>query len=151
MTDQEIFNKVLAHLREQGRPAELEPGSCAYRAADGATCAVGCLIPDHAYDPCIEGSTLVELAFRAGGGVPDEALTANSVLLDEVLARSGIAWRQYPLLRELQIAHDLCLSGEMDAEGHLVWGRFDPALRIPNWEARMLTVAAKHGLVYTAP
>lgn len=53
---QGVFNHVVNHLREQGRPA-LDPliNSCRYRyqPPDGPTlaCAAGCLIPDKDYDP----------------------------------------------------------------------------------------------------
>lgn len=49
MTDQEFFDKTLAHLRKQGKAAVDEVGACFYRADDGATCAIGCHIPDEAY------------------------------------------------------------------------------------------------------
>ena len=55
MNDQEIFDKVAAHLIKQGGPARDENNDCAYRAPNGRTCAVGCLIPDSAYDPDMEG------------------------------------------------------------------------------------------------
>ena len=55
MTEQEIFDTVLTHLREQGEAATSAGGSCRYRGANGTACAVGCLIPDELYDPLIEG------------------------------------------------------------------------------------------------
>lgn len=57
MTDQEIFDKVAAHLIRQGGPARDGNKDCAYRAPNGRTCAVGCLIPDSAYDSDMEGRT----------------------------------------------------------------------------------------------
>jgi hypothetical protein len=57
-TNQELFNKAVAHLRTQGRPARL-PGdadrqACAYRGINKMMCAVGCLIPDELYGPDLE-------------------------------------------------------------------------------------------------
>ena len=50
MTNQEIFDTVVAHLRKQGVQSKL-PGSntCAYRSPEGLKCAAGCLIPDEDY------------------------------------------------------------------------------------------------------
>ncbi len=56
MTKQETFDKVVNHLRKQGRRATRGP-SCAYRSLDGAMCAAGCLIPDSKYRPDMEFNT----------------------------------------------------------------------------------------------
>lgn len=59
-TYQETFDRVITHLKTQGRQAMLNApeialkGSCAYRAPGGLRCAIGCLIPDDLYDPRIE-------------------------------------------------------------------------------------------------
>jgi hypothetical protein len=60
MTNQEIFNKVLTHLRTQGSQAKMfpegspNPNSCAYRGHNGTMCAVGCLIEDKEYEEDFE-------------------------------------------------------------------------------------------------
>lgn len=59
MTAQEIFDKVINHLLQQGAPAlnyhyDDDP-KCRYRADSGFKCAIGCLIPDDQYDPLMEG------------------------------------------------------------------------------------------------
>lgn len=59
MTAQEIFDKVINHLLQQGGPAlnynyDDDP-VCRYRSNNGLKCAVGCLIPDDQYDPLMEG------------------------------------------------------------------------------------------------
>lgn len=56
MNNQEAFDKVAKHLLTQRAKAMKTPTVCAYRAADGKTCAVGCLIPDDLYYPAMEGS-----------------------------------------------------------------------------------------------
>ena len=77
--EQEIFDKVVKHLRAQNKKAYDEIGRvCVYLAADGLKCAAGCLIPDghpaaqirHAW-PMIPGDQftppyLVEIADQIG-------------------------------------------------------------------------------------
>lgn len=49
LTAQEMFTTVVLHLRKQGRRAVEEKDGvfyCRYRASDGASCAVGCLLTD---------------------------------------------------------------------------------------------------------
>lgn len=59
MKKQEIFDTVVAHLLKQNAQSKTD-GSCSYRGADGAMCAVGCLIKDEFYDSEIEGYNLEE-------------------------------------------------------------------------------------------
>lgn len=54
LTRQEAFDKALAHLRQQGRPA-MNVALCAYRSDDGGKCAIGALIPDDMYSMVMEG------------------------------------------------------------------------------------------------
>jgi hypothetical protein len=61
-TQQELFDKAVAHLRQQGDHARArndyhlpqDMGSCRYRTADGKKCAIGCLISDADYTPDLE-------------------------------------------------------------------------------------------------
>jgi len=54
MTEQEVFDKVVAYLRQQNYvPAETQ-GTCVYRGDNGRMCAVGCLIPDELYSGDLE-------------------------------------------------------------------------------------------------
>tara|TARA_R110002072_G_scaffold151470_1_gene300768 strand:- start:5923 stop:6336 length:414 start_codon:yes stop_codon:yes gene_type:complete len=46
MKPQEIFDKVLRHLEDQGGRAVDEAGYCMYRAPDGRACALGALVDD---------------------------------------------------------------------------------------------------------
>ena len=98
MTPQEIFDTVARHLFTQGERAgivtdddcELGTGfSCRYRAPDGATCAVGKLIPDDAYDPGMEGNAVDTICSAYGDMLP-------AWMLD-----------QQVLLDRLQIVHDV--------------------------------------------
>ncbi len=70
MTPQEIFDKVVNHLRAQGAKSEMDSPVdgpiCAYRGEGGLMCAVGCLIPDSDYRSGMENISAQHLAlFRA--------------------------------------------------------------------------------------
>ena len=77
MTNQELFNRVVAHLRAQGCAAKewvtrsngAKSNLCRYRTADGKKCAVGCLIPDDRYTPELEGKTATQEAVAAAAGL----------------------------------------------------------------------------------
>ncbi len=51
---QQTYNKIARHLLTQGKQA-LSADNCSYLDYDGNTCAVGCLIPRHEYNPTMEG------------------------------------------------------------------------------------------------
>lgn len=82
---QAIYDHVCRHIAVQGFRAT-NGLMCRYRGAGGASCAVGCLIPDKDYFGSMEGNS------------------ANNLykirLLPEYL------WPHLDLLRELQSAHD---------------------------------------------
>ena len=63
MTKQEIFDKVVRALIEQGRPS-VDPitGFCLYRGPDGVKCAAGFLIPDERYQAIFEDQDIYSLA-----------------------------------------------------------------------------------------
>ena len=57
MTKQQIFDKIADHLLTQNA-VSVGPGDnamCKYRADDGLSCAIGCLIPDELYVKKLEG------------------------------------------------------------------------------------------------
>lgn len=60
MTNQEAFNIIVRHMRQQGKRSMSSdiPGMCAYRGKDGTKCAVGALIPDEEYHPDMEGESV---------------------------------------------------------------------------------------------
>ena len=53
MTNQEAFDKVVRHLRKQGKPAR-NGITCQYRTTDGDKCAIGALISDEEYNAKFE-------------------------------------------------------------------------------------------------
>jgi hypothetical protein len=93
MNNQEVFNRVVTHLRAQGRKSVAGLGSdrpfCLYRGDDGASsCAVGCLIPDDVYTPEMEGRGIDELV-------------EQFCVIEQLFA--GV---EYSLLKDLQHLHD---------------------------------------------
>jgi len=68
---QKAYEKIRAHLIEQGRPAMNASGECLYRSETGLKCAVGCLISDDAYHEKLEDNTpmddRVQEALRKSG------------------------------------------------------------------------------------
>ena len=103
MTPQEVFNKVVTHLRTQGCKAQhlVSPGTvtqtadyvCRYRQqTDTHTfkCAVGCLIPDEEYRTDMEGHGL-------------DSLLESGLLTSE---RQKEFFQHRRLLQALQQIHD---------------------------------------------
>lgn len=81
MNVQEIFNKVVTHLAQQGVRSiggEKDMGvatsaKCAYRGSNGTSCAIGCLILDQFYYPDMEGEAASSCNVR-------KALVSSGVL-----------------------------------------------------------------------
>jgi hypothetical protein len=98
MNNQEIFDKVVTHLRKQNAKSVGDHQECLYRSPDGGMCAVGCLIPDSEYNEDIEGVGIhsFQNVFKS----------LHERLLESVLGSSGISKRSYKLLSELQDVHD---------------------------------------------
>lgn len=61
MTEQEVFDKVKAHLLQQNSKALYKGSGGVYKAEDGKKCAVGCLIPDELYEERFEGLGVLTL------------------------------------------------------------------------------------------
>lgn len=59
MTDQEVFDKVIAHLRAQKCQSVDDTNQCVYRGPRGEKCAAGIFIPDDQYFPWMEGKFVV--------------------------------------------------------------------------------------------
>lgn len=87
MTNQEIFDMVVTHLRRQGCKAH-NGMECLYRFG-ALACAVGCLIPDDKYEARFEGRSIREWW-----------------PLRECLMGLGISLEQFDLLVDLQTTHD---------------------------------------------
>ncbi len=92
-TNQEVFDKVIAHLEVQGEQALSDNKECRYRTSNGLRCAVGYLIPDDAYHPNLEGFSLGE-----DGHGPEQVA--------KVLSQLGYSAENQLLLCDLQKFHD---------------------------------------------
>ncbi len=86
MSAQEIFNKVVTHLRNQNRRSVDRNNQCVYLSSDGDQCAIGCLIPKEDYLSTMERKNVT--------------LLFNSFHLFDNLAA------HLPLLYDLQCIHD---------------------------------------------
>jgi hypothetical protein len=121
LTEQTVFNKIVKHLRQQGRKSKIYlkehlesiPGTnCAYRGKDGLKCAIGCLIPNRKYKPTMEGQSPREVLRHAG-------ISARYKYVDD------------GLLRDLQSIHD----------------DYHPVA----WEKAFREIAIQYELKYTPP
>lgn len=99
MTKQELFNRIVTHLRMQGKPAVDGGGACEYRTEDGAMCAVGVLIATDCYNKEFEGVLLCRSEA--------EADRRQGLLLD-ALEHSGVPTDEETLnfLSDAQAVHD---------------------------------------------
>jgi len=89
MTTQEIFDKVITHLREQKSKAVNHENKCMYRAPNNKKCAFGVLIPDEIYSIDMEGKksyTVIE----------------NNKPLNDIYGKN------IDIIQNLQNIHDTC-------------------------------------------
>ncbi len=95
MSAQELFNKIVVHLRVQGRKSQrydtigADGFQCAYKSKNGDKCAIGRLIPDEDYDSKMEGRSIHQLM----------DLDPFNLIFKNLLPHQD-------LLNELQIIHD---------------------------------------------
>lgn len=54
MIAQEVYDKMVAHLRKQGKRSVDADYNCMYRSPEGLQCAVGCLIEPEEYNEVFE-------------------------------------------------------------------------------------------------
>jgi hypothetical protein len=129
MTAQEIFDKVLTHLRKQ-KAAAMNGAGCVYRNDKEQSCAVGCLIPDDKYRDTMEGTSVRYLRREeVNDGTDPDAQHFMQVLTD-----LGLEPHLY-LLESLQVAHDNVLNSH----------------GLQKWEAEMQAISERHSLTYTSP
>lgn len=86
LTPQQAYDQIREYFAREGavlakteNPGELN--GCWYRSPNGAKCAVGCLIPDEAYNSKMEDHTLSSLVFEGLVSIP-------SVRLEEFLRKA---------------------------------------------------------------
>lgn len=113
LTMQQIFDKVVTHLRTQKIPS-IEAGDCLYRGPNGLKCAVGALITDEAYKDSLEDLPVREKLVM-------EALVNSGVLYEECLKHDSVESDKIDLLADLQHLHDTCMfDGEEYFEEELL-------------------------------
>lgn len=117
MTEQQIFNRVVNHLLNQGeKSTRQKDGICAYRGKNGLQCALGCLIDDKWYSVQYEGKSIGQLV---------SALAGNEAMPGVDLNSEGTV----DLLEALQHVHDVIPIGQWRMELARVADEF--GLRMP--------------------
>lgn len=129
---QQVFDKIVSHLRSQGKQSRNTLGDCVYKNTDGTSCAVGCLIEDQFYSPDIEGLSVDDIfdALSRSLGIP----FSDVILLEE-------------LLNDLQATHDRGVSKWEDEKEKLTPGV--DLLKI--WEGCFQNIANRYNLIYAPP
>jgi hypothetical protein len=122
LTAQEVFDKVVAHLRKQNKKSLISfpdddgiTTRCRYRGPDGLMCAVGCLITDEEYNPKWDhdhGSAVIDL------------FECQSF-------RDRVGGNNAALLSDLQCLHD--------------------SIEVCEWEVQFQKLAKTRSLIYTPP
>ena len=128
---QEIFDKGLAHIRQQGAPS-MEGSSCKYLCENGNSCVVGGLMLPELRSSNFDAADCTTVRTMASGGQAERGFVY-------ALAKSGVNTRGggvLDLLAEMQMCHD-------SASSH--GGAF-----IEHFEATMSQTAKRLGLVYKA-
>jgi hypothetical protein len=94
---QEMFDRAIGKLLQQGQPAKDEEGSCVYRANDGSRCAIGWLLSKKALDFMEEHDLIAGYDFLA-----------LKELHEEDLPIKGFRFKKgdTEFLQDLQAVHD---------------------------------------------
>jgi len=124
MTNQEIFDLVLGFIRKQGKPSADDKDLCFYRHPDDP--AIGCAM--RPLIDMIEDPDAREEALRGREGV-------RSLVEEQDLSGSPLAYADLDFLEELQNAHDLAAT-------------YDDSLFRERFEENMREAAEKYNLHY---
>ncbi len=132
---QQVFDKVLTHLRKQEHAA-VNGGGCVYRAPNGDMCAFGCLIPNELYAPVMEGISASVLLDQTEWNSAESARYRDTLPGHDARLRAlFLGSVPIALISELQRAHDGALKN---------YG-------MTRWEREMREIAERYALNYTAP
>lgn len=110
MTNQEVYDKVKAHLLTQNAKSISSNGMCKYRMQRSTKkCAIGCLIPDALYSKDIEGEGVYTLAQDEELGLKDFfADVSIDLLVDLQCMHDGNKVSSWPtVLKEIAKEYDL--------------------------------------------
>lgn len=99
-TAQEVFDRALSHLRQQGCRSMDDEGICVYWNEDGLHCGIGIFIRPEEYRSWMEGKPIAALLLN------DECPTRLYNELIEHIARPRAAVIQSSLLETIQWLHD---------------------------------------------
>lgn len=105
-TAQQVFNKVVRHLRKQGvRATQPEDGRyiCKYRTGEGLRCAVGCFIRPDVYSSEMEGNNIDEL-------------TVFVFSRNQKSRLASLLSKHHGLLVNLQQCHDQIVPGSWEVQ-----------------------------------
>lgn len=131
MTNQELFDRVVTHARQQKCKAEVETTDangnkamqCAYRTPSGNKCFMGALIPDEKYSPTFEG---IGLCF-----VQRYETDVRFALARSIAEAANITPEQYAFAWDVQKIHD--------------------RVSVQGWEQAFAKIAKYYNLTYTPP
>lgn len=123
---QEIFDKVISHLRKQGVQSG-SSGDCLYRGPNGTMCAVGCLIKDEFYSNELED-------MPADCSIVLKSLVSSGILAPAENGAYGEVTKIH-LLSDLQELHDTRMCDGIGEE----------------FEKFAITIAEQYELLYTPP
>ena len=134
MTEQEIFDTVVAHARKQGRKCVDESGDCLYRHGPDK-CFAGALIPDNVYSTGMEQLMIMPLL---------NANTISDIRVPSMENTDGtLTDKNLQDLRELGLAEHASLVVKLQK----IHGDYEPN----RWERQFEDIAQTYGLTYSAP
>lgn len=122
MSNQKILNKVVKHVRKQGKPSyDAMNNSCKYRLKEGKTilmCGIGCLVPDKEYvpemDDCGGGDGIGFSVSDLVNERTEDGVTAPHI--PSLISKK----RNLKLMMALQEAHDLAALYEEDSDSAFI-------------------------------
>lgn len=111
MNNQEVYDKVKAHLLTQNAKSISKDGDCKYRMIRSTKrCAIGCLIPDELYSKDLEGEGVYTLAQDEELGLKDFfAGVSIDLLVDLQCMHDGDKPSKWPTILN-EIAKDYGLT-----------------------------------------
>lgn len=125
LSAQNLFDKVVKHLRQQKKVSAGKNGDCLYRGPNGTKCAIGCLIPAREYRKSFEGNTFDCLLTKSG------LQFCHSKAKPPVTLQKLVKQGHMQLMRKLQSTHD--------------------GYKVSQWEDQFQFIAAEFELQYTKP
>jgi hypothetical protein len=118
---QELFEKAINGLLQQGTVSYIQGTGCMYRGLNGTKCAVGHLIPDELYDPEIE--TLTFNTYAASS----DSMQSGKDKMFSIIKQMGLNKKTIDFLSDLQQSlHDDYANGTF---GNSIYGSLELSYR----------------------